>query len=231
MNSEDIEGHVNNFLKPFHINITSTEAKFLESYINSLLKWNKAKRLVGKKTAEEILYDLILDSILPVVWLKDSTCLIDIGSGAGIPGIPLKILLRHLRLILVEPNIKKITFLRWIIREIGLSDVIVVNKKIQQLQPEDFPFECDTVTSRALFDPVTLIGIVGELSVKIRRLILYTSWKYNTEKSWREDIKPFRLKEVLTYLIPPGKKRKLLLLDYQPVGIPNPVTHSERILH
>lgn len=211
-----MEEHINNFLNPFGITITSEDAEALITYIDCILRWNKAKRIVGKQGFHEILEDLILDSILPAIWLKDSPCLLDIGSGAGIPGIPLKIVLKDLELILVEPIIKKATFLKWVTRELRLSHVNVVMKRIQDVQSVDLPFQLDTAISRALSDPVALIKTLIKLPLNIKYMILYTSWRYDAEGSLQDAIKPFHLKYSLNYTIPHAKKRRLILLEYKP---------------
>lgn len=91
--------------------------------------------------------ELFLDSLLPSPFLPAEGDLLDVGSGAGFPGLPLKIHcpLRHA--FLVEPNSKKVSFLRHVIRLTGLRGVEIIKDHVEHLRPER---RYDMVTARAL---------------------------------------------------------------------------------
>ena len=94
-------------------------------YAEELLKWNTRINLTGLKTVQEVVVKHFLDSL--AVWprVKDLDSLADIGTGAGFPGLPLKLVLPHLHLTLIEPTAKKTAFLHFVIAHLGLSDVEV----------------------------------------------------------------------------------------------------------
>jgi 16S rRNA (guanine527-N7)-methyltransferase len=102
----------------------ATRQQFLY-YGEELLKWNARINLTGLKTAQEVVVKHFLDSL--AVWsrVKDLGSLADIGTGAGFPGLPLKLVLPHLHLTLIEPTAKKTAFLHFIIAHLGLADVEV----------------------------------------------------------------------------------------------------------
>ena len=111
----------------------STRQQFLY-YADELLKWNTRINLTGLKTAQEVVVKHFLDSLAVWPWVKDLDSLADIGTGAGFPGLPLKLVLPHLHLTLIEPTAKKTAFLHFVIAHLGLSDVEV--RQVHLTAPE-----------------------------------------------------------------------------------------------
>ena len=110
----------------------------LQTYARLLLKWNRTYNLVGATTPQVLIESHLLDSLaaLPALdrWLPvGNPPLLDIGSGAGLPGIALAILRDHLPLMLVEPIGKKAAFLRQAIAQCGLRQVRVLKSKVEDL--------------------------------------------------------------------------------------------------
>src|SRR5207244_13588960 len=89
-------------------------------YLDLLLKWQKSQRLVGSTEPGWIVENLLLDSLLflPVLPFPLRT-LLDLGSGAGLPGIPLKIVLNEVHLVLVAARRQCVSFVASVIRELG----------------------------------------------------------------------------------------------------------------
>ncbi len=129
------------------------EISLFESYRKAILFWNNKMNLVSVRSARDLEVRHFVDSltVAPHLPRKDATVL-DIGAGAGFPGIPLKICLNSLRLYLLEPQRKKVSFLRHIVRELGLRDVTVIHRRVEELIDEG---SCraffDAVISRALW--------------------------------------------------------------------------------
>ncbi len=119
--------------------------------LSELKKWNKAYNITALKTDEEIIIKHFLDSLLYVKAIPEASIkLADIGAGGGFPGIPIKIMRPETGLTLVEPSRKKASFLRNIIRKTGLSEISVLQKRIEQLG-EEFNNCFDLIVSRATF--------------------------------------------------------------------------------
>lgn len=119
------------------------------TYLAELKKWNKAYNLTALKTDEDIIIKHFLDSLLYLKAMPEGGLnVMDVGSGAGFPGIPLKIIRPELIMYLVEPSRKKANFLRQIITILSLDNVAVVEKKIENLETMDV----DAAVTRALFD-------------------------------------------------------------------------------
>jgi 16S rRNA (guanine527-N7)-methyltransferase len=132
-------------------------------YYRELLLWNKRINLISEKSSREIVIRHFLDSltVAPCINRTDGL-LIDLGSGAGFPAIPLSIVLPHLQVMLVEASRKKSSFLSHIVRTLHLDKVTVVRERIEALIGEK---ACaggfDTVLSRAAFKLPELIRMAA----------------------------------------------------------------------
>ena len=103
-------------------------------YRKELLKWNEKTNLVSEKSSHEIIRRHFLDSLTALQFIAtENIRIIDIGCGAGFPGIPLKIAAPNLQLYLLETNRKKVSFLKHIIRELILSDTFVLHERVENL--------------------------------------------------------------------------------------------------
>lgn len=138
------------------------------TYLEELKKWNKAYNLSGLKIDRDIIIKHFLDSLLFAKALPpEALTLADIGSGAGFPGIPIKIMFPHLSVFLVEPTQKKANFLRHISSNLRLKNVEIMDKRIEDVKG----LTVDVVVTRALYSIRELIektkGIVSENGILI----------------------------------------------------------------
>ena len=120
-----------------------------DTYIKELIEWNSRMNLSGIKDRGRIILELFLDSLVPAPYLPAKGRLLDVGSGAGFPAIVLKILIPTLNVKLVEANAKKTSFIKQVIRLLKLSDVGVINGRIENIGDKLSPEGFDIVTSRA----------------------------------------------------------------------------------
>ena len=133
------------------IRLGQTELDLFAAYHRELLLWNRRINLVSEKSSREIIIRHFLDSqtVAPCIERPEGL-LIDLGSGAGFPGIPLRIALPGLQLWLVEASRKKTSFLSHIVRILHLEGVTVVRERIEALIGEKTcAGSFDTVLSRA----------------------------------------------------------------------------------
>ena len=141
----------------FSIELSATQADQLAIYLNELWEWNKKFNLTGLNSREKIVTELLLDSILPSPLLPERGDLLDVGSGAGFPSIPLKICRPRLKTHLLEPNSKRVSFLKHVIRLAGLKDIRVIRGRIGKDTSLLLKEGYHAVTARALADlPRTL---------------------------------------------------------------------------
>lgn len=122
-------------------------------YFNELKKWSRKINLIAKNTSdEEIVEKHFLDSLTLLALVADQNChLLDIGTGAGFPGLVVKAAMPSLRVTLVEPRQKRVSFLHHIIRSLNLTRAHVVCDRIEQSVLPDQQ-TITHVTSRALND-------------------------------------------------------------------------------
>lgn len=130
------------------------------SYREELKKWNKAYNLTGLSSDRDIIVRHFLDSLLfAKVLPADARSVADIGSGAGFPGIPVKIIMPSIRLYLIEPTMKKAIFLRHICGMLDLEGVEVIDRRIEDLKD----IKVDAAMTRALFKVGEFIEKAGGL--------------------------------------------------------------------
>lgn len=134
--------------------LNSEQEEKILHFIQLLHKTNKECNLTGFKTEEEILVEGVLDSLAALVFqeiLRKSQNLIDVGTGGGIPGIPLKIVSPWLRLTLLEATEKKCRFLKEAVQALSLEDTQVLCGRAEVLAHEPALRETyDLATARAL---------------------------------------------------------------------------------
>ena len=119
------------------------------SYLHLLVKWNKKINLTSEKTVQEILQRHVFDSLHYCRAVFPNDRIIDIGSGAGFPGIPLKIIYPNLNAMLVESQRKRCSFLNAVIHKLSFGKTIVVNARAEQILPAS---SVDVVVLRAVSD-------------------------------------------------------------------------------
>ena len=139
-----------------------------EKFANELLKWNKTHKLTNYNTKEEI-FEQIEDSLYPLEKIKDKKTAIDIGTGAGFPGLILAIAMPDTKWYLVEPLKKRYSFLNYIKILLNLNNVTIVPKRLENAKIE--PVEL--ITSRAVMPTKEIIKISNPFLQKNGTILLY----------------------------------------------------------
>jgi 16S rRNA (guanine527-N7)-methyltransferase len=135
--------------------LETRELKLFYKYLSLLQKWQKVQRLVGSSDPAWIVDNLVLDSLLFLQFLSPGAASVaDLGSGAGFPGIPVKIVSPQINLALIESRQKRVSFLSSVVRELELTDTRVVASRAESLSAE----------YRGAFDAV-LIRCAGDIDV------------------------------------------------------------------
>jgi len=182
------------FIKKFNVSRETIER--LNIYNDFLLENNKLLNLIGKKTEKHIFSRHFKDSSQIYNLIEDKSEIIDIGSGAGFPGIIIKILMDNDKIkgnvVLIDKSPKKCKFLK------DLSNKLNINLKIENLRLEDYKFnKISTVVSRAFKKTVETIDIIFNNKEKIRNIILIKGKTYqqeldDTKKKYTFHIEKFR---------------------------------------
>lgn len=150
----------------------------IAKYKEHLFKWNKVHNLTGAKD-EKTVDKFIYDSIFPITFLPKCKNLLDIGTGAGFPGLILAMGLPETQVTLVEPLAKRASFLQFIKADLGLLNVRVVKKRVEEMPSEIF----DLVTSRAVTDTEMLLKLSENFRDKNSKLLFYKGERVYDEVS------------------------------------------------
>ena len=133
------------------------------SYLDELKQWNTRINLTGLKTDREIVIKLFLDSLALLPFLGEAASLADLGSGAGFPGLVLKIARPALAITLVESRSKKAAFLDYLVSLLKLPDVEVANVALTPGLAREWGPRFDAAVSRAAFPLATLVDLAAPL--------------------------------------------------------------------
>lgn len=147
------------------------------SYVELLIKWNRAYNLTAIKDPEQMLHRHILDSLSVLSFIKGSHCL-DVGTGPGLPGLILALALPETQWILLDSNQKKVRFLRHVKAELVINNIEIVQSRIEDYQPDK---KLDTIICRA-FAPLTRILEQTEHLISGDNQLLAMKGKHITEE-------------------------------------------------
>ena len=161
-----------------------------------LEKWNKVHNLTGAKTLQQI-DEFIVDAITPITFLPPLKKAMDIGTGAGFPGMILAFALPNTHFTLVEPLTKRASFLQFVKADLGLENVDVKALRAEQLPSEPY----DLVTSRAVTDTQMLLKLSEPFCTQGTLLLFYKGEKVYDE-----------IDESLDYTIIEAQNRHYLLI-------------------
>jgi len=139
--------------------------------VNLLIRWQKSQRLIGSSDPEWIVDNIVLDSLL-FTRVLSPRCkrILDIGSGAGVPGIPLSVVLSETSFTLLEARAKRVSFLAAAIREVPLRRCDVANARLEVFA-RNSPPRYDCAVMRCVGDPRTLAAQAATLLVPGGRII------------------------------------------------------------
>lgn len=145
--------------------LTDHERDQFRNYLDILTKWQKSHRLIGSSEPRWIVENLFLDSLLFLrVLPAELGSLLDLGSGAGLPGIPLKLVRPEIELVLVESRRRRASFLSGAIRVLGLPGTRVINGRAEDLIRE-LAGHFDAVVMRCAGDTDTLLPLAVQFVV------------------------------------------------------------------
>lgn len=176
-------------------------------YLGLLEQWNRKTNLTGLRCREEILRDLFAESFLAASLLaEEDGPLLDVGSGAGFPGMALKIYRPKLSVYLLEPRRKRASFLETVRRRLGLEGVAVICKRLEECRPGDFALAPRTVTLRGLSAVGARLARCDSLIQGRVKLVLFT-----TRRIWSGEIRQLPGVEWAAPIQVPWSRQRLLV--------------------
>lgn len=155
-----------------NINLPENFFYNVQKYKEHLHKWNKIHNLTGAKD-NKTLDEFIYDAVFPLSFLPEVSTLMDIGTGAGFPGMILAFGLPNTHVTLVEPLSKRASFLQFIKADLNLSNVTVVKKRVEQMEPKIF----DMITSRAVTETKMLLKLSENFRDSNTKFLFYKGEK------------------------------------------------------
>jgi 16S rRNA (guanine527-N7)-methyltransferase len=153
------------------LRLADTESASLAAFVRLLLKWNKVYNLTGVRGVDEIVDRHLVESLALRPYLQGAR-VADVGSGGGLPGIPLAIVEPQRRFTLIESRAKRVRFLRHVVAELPLANAEVAHARAEDLRVER-PF--DTVLARAVAPPAELLEVCRHLTAPGSLLLLLTA--------------------------------------------------------
>jgi 16S rRNA (guanine527-N7)-methyltransferase len=143
------------------ISLSERDLDLFSIYREELIAWNRIISLVAIKSSLDLPIKHFIDSLTALPLLpRAGLRLLDVGAGAGFPGLPLKIVHPAIDLYLLEASRKKVSFLKELIRKLGLTNVTIIHERVEQvLKKTHFRASFDFVISRAAFKMPELLNM------------------------------------------------------------------------
>jgi 16S rRNA (guanine527-N7)-methyltransferase len=194
-----IERGLSSFKTPF----SDPVPKALHLYVTELKKWNERMNLVGLKDAESIVRELLYDAFFLDNYTRESESTLDMGSGAGILAIPLKILNEKMQVFSIDRSFKKIQFQRHIQRALKLTSFHPVHSRIESLEP----LNVQSLVAKA-FGSITDILTKGGKHIRKGGHAFLLKGK----TQGFEDVHDFTLEDIIPYTLPDSIKARILFV-------------------
>lgn len=157
MNKEEFKKVFMEYAEKINIDINEEQINRFYDYMNLLIEWNKKINLTAITDYNEIILKHFVDSLTINKYIKENNYVVDVGTGAGFPGIPLKIIRDDIKIVLVDSLNKRINFLNEVIKELNLKNIETVHARAEEFgKNKKYRQKFDIATSRAVANLSTL---------------------------------------------------------------------------
>ena len=198
-------------LKEININITEEQLKALDHFYHLMLEWNEKINLTRITEEKEVYLKHFYDSltITKVIDLNKVNTLCDVGTGAGFPGIVLKILYPNLKVTLIDSLQKRVNYLNEVIKELNLKEVKAIHTR-----GENYKDQFDVVTSRAVANIEKLVDYTMHL---VSKEGIFVAMKGNIEEELTEEVKrklskKYQIIKIEQFLLPIENSNRSLIV-------------------
>ena len=198
-------------VKQLKVDLTEEKLEKLNKFYNLLIEWNKKINLTRIEEEDEVYLKHFYDSltIAKVVDLSEIKTLCDIGTGAGFPGIVLKIFYQNLKITLIDSLQKRVNYLNEIIKDLGLDNIEAIH-----VRGEDYKGQYDVVTSRAVANIEKLLGYTMHL---VSPTGIFVAMKGDIEKELTLDVKKkiekkYKIEKIEKFLLPKENSNRSLVV-------------------
>ena len=198
-------------VKQLNVDLTEEKLEKLNKFYNLLIEWNKKINLTRIEEEEEVYLKHFYDSltIAKAVDLSEIKTLCDIGTGAGFPGIVLKIFYPNLKITLIDSLKKRVNYLNEIIKDLGIDNIEAIH-----VRGEDYKGQYDVVTSRAVANIEKLLGYTMHL---VSPTGIFIAMKGDIEKELTPDVKKkierkYKIEKIEKFLLPKENSNRSLVV-------------------
>ena len=154
---EEFSQKIKAYAKEINILLDDEQISQFYQYMQILLEWNEKINLTAITKQEEIILKHFIDSITIANYIPANAKLVDVGTGAGFPGIPLKIIRRDIEITLLDSLNKRINFLKEVIEKLSLKKIQAIHARVEEIgQNKSYRESFDVATSRAVANLATL---------------------------------------------------------------------------
>jgi len=203
--------------KTFGIHLDKKTVEVFDLYLKELLKWNQKINLTAIRSEKGIVLKHFLDSLSAYPYLPIPSSILDIGSGAGFPGIPLKIVEPSFEITLIDSVRKKVDFQRHIIRLLGLKGIEPIHGRIQDKEIlQILGGQFDVVISRAFSDLQTLLLLSFSFLKKGGKVLAMKGDVSQEEIRLLSEAEGtrYKLQKIVSFILPSSfLKRSILLFE------------------
>lgn len=218
--SVDFQGRLAEGLDRLELELSAESCECLELYFTELKKWAKKINLIAKMTSDEqIIENHFLDSLMILPFLEGvEPHLLDIGTGAGFPGLVCKIAKPELRVTLVEPRLKRVSFLKHIVRTLGLQGVNTLACRVEDEELLSDTGDFTHITCRAVADIGSFLDMVKRFRESGAKLICMKGprWKEEVDRASEILLQSYELVLVEKQVLPfSGAERNFLFFIYR----------------
>lgn len=208
-----------NALKELDIEVTEEKLEKLNQYYELLIEWNEKINLTAITSKKEVYLKHFYDSLTlnKIIDLSKVKSLADVGTGAGFPGLVLKIFFPEIHITLIDSLNKRIEFLKIVIEKLNLDNIEVINKRVEEIKTRE---KYEVVTARAVADLHILLELLTPISSKYIVLMKGEAKEelLNTDNLYRElNLKLLEIKEFLL----PIENSKRTLIKYEKLKTTN----------
>ena len=177
MELEEFTKIFNNYLEKLNLTLTEEQIEKFYNYMNLLIEWNKKINLTAIVEPKDIILKHFIDSLTIEKYIKKGENIIDVGTGAGFPGIPLKIAREDLKITLADSLNKRINFLNEVVNKLDLKNIETIHTRAEELgKNKKYREKFDIATSRAVANMSTLSEyLIPFIKVKGRCICMKSS--------------------------------------------------------
>ena len=198
-------------LKELNIEITKEQLQQLDKFYHLMIEWNEKINLTRIIEEQDVYLKHFYDSLTinKVVNLKEINTICDVGTGAGFPGIVLKIVFPNLKVTLIDSLQKRVNYLNEVIKELNLKDIVAIHSR-----GEDYKGSFDVVVSRAVANIEKLVTYTMHL---VSKKGVFIAMKGNVDEELTENVeknisKKYKIEKIYKFLLPKEKSQRSLII-------------------